>query len=270
MQIKPRDIDIIKCVNDYRLLKQSHLEHLFFKKKQSTAQVRLRLLYDHFFLNRYFLHVSTGFVTSPVIYSVGEKGVELLRREFDYSNAQLRHSTKHRLKDNFLLHTLGLSEIRLQFSDGALKNNLTVSTWFDEKTHKGNIDRVQVGHDLVPVVPDGYCKLTDPEGYHYHFFIEYDRRKEPAWFIRKKMSGYVAYLQSARCRERYGTNTIRVLTVIEGAESKKRIKTFKDATTAVGGGHSFYFTNLGPILKHDCLTSPIWDVVDTPEKVSLI
>jgi hypothetical protein len=52
-KLMPRDIEIIRAVNDYRALFQSQLEQLF-ERSSSTLQKRLWLLWEHEFLDRQF------------------------------------------------------------------------------------------------------------------------------------------------------------------------------------------------------------------------
>ena len=49
----PRDLDILEAVYTHRVLTQYQLQRLFFPSKDRTQQ-RLRLLYDHAYLDRRF------------------------------------------------------------------------------------------------------------------------------------------------------------------------------------------------------------------------
>ena len=252
---------MLKAVNDYRLLQQDQIQRLLFPSK-NTAQVRLQKLWANGFLKRYFFNVMTGYLTSPVLYGIDTKGVAILRQAYGYSDDELRYSKQNTFSDDFLRHTIGLSEVRLNLKLAVSQHNMAIMTWADEKYFKGSVDRVQIGQQLVPIVPDGYCKLTDSEDYHYHFFIEYDRGTEGLRFFKKKIAGYGAYLQSRMCKERYGTLAIRVLTVVEGNSGSKRLKTLQKATEEASGGRWFFFASLDELVEGDALYDPIWRQFD--------
>src|SRR5687768_11770657 len=83
MRLQERDIDLIEAVHYHRVLKQEHLQALFFGSK-ATAQARLEKLYDHGFLERKFLPVAVGSGRSPTLYILDRRGAELLRAERGY------------------------------------------------------------------------------------------------------------------------------------------------------------------------------------------
>src|SRR5919199_364482 len=87
-----RDKEIIKLVNDFRVIRQEQIEKLLFPSK-NTAQKRLWLLWQNGFLKREFLPVFGGVPNSPILYLVDREGVDLLQTEFGYERQQLRWFT---------------------------------------------------------------------------------------------------------------------------------------------------------------------------------
>lgn len=266
-----RDKLVVKTINDSRLMRQDQVQRLLFPSK-NTAQVRLRKLWEHGFLRRQFLPVLGGIQNSPVLYEIDSRGVELLRNEFGYDETALRYSRNKNISTQFIDHTLGLSEIRLAFEISCKNQGFTLKTWLDEKTLKSSYDEVQVGGRLEAVLPDAYFTISIPELGGVHFFVEYDRGPEHLKFIKKKMAAYVAYFRSDKCKQRYGTNRVRVLTVNEGGKTKagkKRLDNLKRVTEEVGGSSHFYFSRMASVTTDDVLLDPIWLIAGSSKLASL-
>src|SRR5690606_39200570 len=110
MVLTERDVDIVEAVYDCRVLRQDQLTRFFFSSKQA-AQRRLALLFHHGYLNREFLPVRTGFMSSPVLYRLGRRGEELLRAARGLEDARWGGSIS--LGGEFLEHTLAINDFRL-------------------------------------------------------------------------------------------------------------------------------------------------------------
>ena len=277
MRMTERDKFIVKAANDYRIISQSQLQRLFFGSK-SRAQSRLWLLWQHGFLKRQFLPVLGGVQNSPILYLIDKNGVELLQVEFGYTKDDLRWSRKPTLSHRYLHHTLGLGEIRLAVETSCQNHNFTLVEWRDERRLKQGYDFVQIGRRKKAVLPDGYFKIKVGKtrmgkAQYLHFFLEYDRGPETLDFFKEKIRTYWAYFESPLCNKRYGTNSIRVLTVTEGGVSHtglKRLKSVRGVTRDFGAHTWFNFTNLERIMNEDFLSAPIWEQTHTTENKPLI
>lgn len=251
-----RDKQLVKAVNDFRIMRQDQLQQLFFPSK-NTAQKRLQLLWQHSFLQRDFLLVKGGIQNSQIVYMIDKRGIELLRREFGYTDEQLRRPSRTQFSDRFLHHTLGIGDVRIAVMQACQTHGLTLRTWHDEKKLKEDYDHVPVGKRLVAVLPDAYFSIYMPQAQgDMHFFLEYDRGDEGRAFFKRKMSALRAYFDDEQCRNRYGTTMIRVLTVAEGGV--RRLENLRATTQAVGGGHQFYFARSDQVTRQGVLTAPIW------------
>jgi hypothetical protein len=139
-------------------------------------------------------------------------------------------------------------------------HGVQLKTWLDEKSLKADYDRVQVGYRLVSVLPDAYFVVGIPSG-ELHFFVEYDRGDEPHKVFKKKLDAYWAYFRSGKCRARYGTGRIRVLTVTDGeknsSESRRLINLRQLAKEQEEPGR-FWFSDLGQVSSRDFLASSFW------------
>ncbi len=266
MRLTERDMLTIKAVNDFRVMRQDQVQHLLYPSP-TPAQRRLWLLWQHKYLKRAFLPVITGAQTSPILYMVDKRGVDLLKSEFDYSNEQLRYSRKTQISSRFLEHTLGIGDIRLSVEFSCKERRFTLQEWYDEKKIKSDFDRVDIrGRRGVSVLPDAYLKLAlgnvhDKTTTHLYFFIEYDRGNESLLFFKRKIQTYSVYFQSGKCNKRYGTNLIRVLSIFEGGSNRTgttRLQNICKLAEKTNTHSYFWFATLNDVSKYDFLTAPIW------------
>src|SRR5690242_4749512 len=79
MRLMPRDVEILRAVGEYQILRQDQIQRMFFGSK-STAQYRLSHLYQHGFLDRHFLPVQNGW--SATLYTLARRGADMLRVEY--------------------------------------------------------------------------------------------------------------------------------------------------------------------------------------------
>ncbi|MBM3302427.1 MAG: replication-relaxation family protein, partial [Deltaproteobacteria bacterium] len=89
------------------------------------------------------------------------------------------------------------------------------------------------------------------------FFLEIDRATLENKRWREKVQAYQAYTESGKYTERYGTTSLRILTVTTG---QKRLSNLKRTTEAAGGGGMFWFTTLEQAQAEQILTVPVWQV----------
>ena len=277
MRLTNRDIETVKVINDFRVMRQDQVERLLYPSK-NTAQRRLWLLWQHSYLKRTFLPVIAGVQTSPILYLIDKRGVELLQSHYNYTKEQLRYSRKKQVSSRFLEHTLGLAEIRLSVELSCQHNLFAVFEWQDEKKIKSDYDRVDLrGRRAVAILPDAYFKIQingqGKSAFYLHFFVEYDRGGEQLSYFRRKVQAYNIYFQSGKCVNRYGTNRIRVLTITEGGVTRKgrgRHKSVQDIAKDSRAKDWFWFTSLEDVIKEDFLTASIWEQSHDDELRALI
>jgi hypothetical protein len=100
-----------------------------------------------------------------------------------------------------------------------------------------------------------------------HCFLEVDRATEAnkRWGLR--VQAYKVYTESKRYSERYGTKSLRVLTVTVGP---KRLANLKSTTEKAVGRGMFWFTTLEQIRAQDLLSAAIWEVAGERSKQAFI
>ena len=266
MRLTERDVLAVKAVNDYRVMRQEQVQRLLFPSS-TPAQRRLWLLWQHKYLKRTFLPIITGAQTSPILYMIDKRGVDLLKSEFGYSNEQLRYSRKSQISSRFLEHTLGIGDIRLSVESSCENHGFTLQEWHDEKKIKSDYDRVDIrGKRGVSILPDAYLKIAlegvqGKSAPHLHFFVEYDRGNESLSFFRRKIQTFSVYFQSGKCNSRYGTNLIRVLSIFEGGANRTgttRLQNICKLAEETSTHSYFWFATLKDVSDFDFLAAPIW------------
>ena len=258
MRLTERDVEIIEAVYQYRVLRQDQIEVLFFNSKNAAQRVLARL-YDHGFLERKFLPVLYG--RSPTLYVLDRRGAELLRSERGYEDLVWYSSNKD-LKTDFIEHTAALNDFRLSVVVAARRQGLEVITWASESQLKGDYDRVRIATSRrsVSVIPDGYFALATPLG-KAHFFVEIDRGTETLRRFKQKVRAYVAYHESGAYEQRYGTKSLRILTVAGGAgRLANLLAATEEVTEETRGRRRFWFALATDLTPQTVLTQPVWSI----------
>lgn len=271
MRLMQRDVEIIKAVYDYRILKGDQIQELFFGS-QSTASFRLSRLYQHGYLDREFLPTMGGIASSPILYSLGKKGADVLFEKYGISREELRKKVGRReLSPLFLEHILQINQIRIAVTLAAKDEGYFLESWFDDALLKLDYDHVMIDTSTgmkknVSIIPDSYFVLEVPQG-RAHFFMELDRGTMTLGRYKQKIQAYRKYISSGEYQRRYHTKSLRVLTV---TLNETRLKNLIQKTEEVEGGRVFWFTTLDQISNESVLSSPIWNVAKKQKSHILI
>ncbi|HMN14372.1 MAG TPA: replication-relaxation family protein [Bellilinea sp.] len=271
MRLMARDLEILSAVHDFRIVRGSQLQALFFGS-QSTASYRLSRLYQHGFLDRHFLPTLGGIASSPALYTLGKRGVDLLRRAVDGDPKDIRKPPDHReLSPLFLEHLLEINDFRVAVMVAARELGYTLELWLDDFQLKADYDRVVIEapnrrRREVSLIPDGYFVLRAPQG-RACFFLEMDRGTMTRGRFRDKVLAYQAYIASGQYEKRYGTRSLRVLTVTSGP---KRLENLKAEAEEARGGRVFWFTTSDLVTDKTVLMGAIWQITGSNELASLI
>lgn len=271
MALTHRDRAVIRAVNDYRAMLGEHIQALFFTSR-STAQYRLARLFQHEFLERRFLSVvSGGPASSPAVYTLGKRGVQVLVDELGYDRSDLRLPKRATFAWQFIEHLLKINAVRVAVTIAASHNGWTLETWYDEPVFRATPDYViltdQRGkRHKKPVLPNGYFCLLTPKG-RARFFLEVDRGTEPHSKFRPQVLVYEAYTASGQYQERYQAKSLRILVV---TTSQRRLANLKTVTRQAGGDRKWWFTTFDQVTPETVLTAAIWQPLDGDTPFPLI
>ena len=131
--LQPRDQEIIKTVYEFRVISREQLQHLLGIDGTRRINQRLRKLYDHKYLSRYFLYNNRG--SAKAIYHLGPRGAALVADELgiDLNVIKRKQKATSRLHELFLDHALGLNDIRIAFSIGlANRPGMDMERWVND------------------------------------------------------------------------------------------------------------------------------------------
>lgn len=265
MRLMERDTDVLKAVADYRILRQDHIQQLFFSSK-STAQYRLSHLYQHGFLQRHFLPVYAGW--SPTLYTLDKRGIALLRQECGIERVSVWDSENGH---EFLSHTLAINDVRIAITLASQDVDYTLVQWKSEADLKAEYDRVTITNEKgkqqsISLIPDSYFTIETSQG-KASCFLEMDMGTMTVGRFATKIRAYLAYTQSGEYQKRYQTKSLRVLTI---TTSQTRCINLKAAAESVGGDRRFWFSTKEQTERETVLHSPIWQVIDSTTPLALV
>lgn len=258
MQLTQRDRQVIQAVYEYRFLRRDQIQALFFLS-QNTANRRLQYLFQHGFLKRHLPPVQLGEGRPQAIYSLDERGADLIAIEQGIDRAEVRW----RKKDNqaqffFLEHTLYINDFRIGITMAAKKLGHQVSRWCDEREIKLLGERVpilQKRKGYLPVAPDAFF-IYDFGDRQAGFFLEVDMGTMTNKRFKDKVRAYIAYKTEGYYEKKFGISSLRVLTV---APSYRRLKNLKRTTEQAQGRNLFWFATFAA-LSSEKILQPVWYV----------
>jgi len=271
MRLTNRDVEIIKNVHEFRIMRGDQIQALFFGS-QSTASYRLSRLYQHQYLDKHFLPTLGGISSSPTLYTLDKLGFGVLREIYEFGPEDIRHRVRSKeLSPLFLEHLLKINDVRVAVTLAVRQNRFALETWYDESVLKSDYDRVTINTPTgrnrnVSLIPDSYFTLRVPQG-RSSFFLELDRGTMTTGRYKEKILAYMKYVNSGKYQSRYNTRSLRVLTITLG---KRRMKNLKQVTEKVGGKRIFWYTELLKITSTSILDEPIWQVAGFDSTFSLV
>jgi len=121
IKLTDRDAEILMALHKYRFLTTHHLQTLTQTESRWGMNKRLRLLYDHKYIDRpkaqaaIFSHADKR----PIVYALGNKGASLLSNRYNIPMPPSVYWTEknRRVREKHIEHTLGISD----FMVGILK-----------------------------------------------------------------------------------------------------------------------------------------------------
>ena len=273
MQLTARDSAVIRAAYSYRFLRQDQIQALLFPSKWTT-QYRLVRLYQHRYLNRLFTAVPFG--RGKTVYCLDERGSDLIAAELGIDRGDIDWKPRHaRIGSYFMEHTLAVNDVRIALELACRKTGSRIGEWADEQDLKRAHTREQelvhvVGargnRQRVAVIADGYFVLRSGNR-KAHFFLEVDRATIANKRWMQKIRAYNAYYKSGKYQARYGTRSLRMLTVTTG---EKRLANLIASTERAGGDKMYWFTTFDQAAFQNILTAPIWEVAGCEGRYALM
>ncbi len=251
-----RDETILRALHKYRFLTTEHIQVLTETESKWGMNKRLRLLYDHKYVDRpkaqraIFSHATER----PVVHALGNEGARLLSNRFNIPMPPSVYWTEknRRVREKHIEHTLGISDFMvgmhkvcresgnvrlidkeeiLAQSPNQTKVGKRPFRWKTRVMHKGQSHDISIEPDYI----FGLEFLGKVEGKSkVFFFVEVDRKTMPVVRHRditqtsflRKMQSYEDTWNRKLAERRFGIRAFRVLTL---TTSTDRIETMIQA-----------------------------------------
>jgi hypothetical protein len=260
-RLQDRDIEIIKEVHKYRFLNSDHIISLVGESRRILN--RLRLLFHAGYLDR--PKAQKQLRNEKMVYALGNKGAELLSRQFTYELPTTDWTTKNReAGPAFLDHTLMIADFVIMVRVACEKLE---GLWYIEpesiinhrpqpaKAENPMSWKIEVRGDKnkysVGIIPDYVFGIYDEHaGRTFYCFLEADRSTMPikrSGFRKssyyKKLVGYYETMKQNQFPAIWGFKSARILTLTLSQERiKSMIAANKEADPRQTGTRMFYFT----------------------------
>ena len=268
MRLTERDRRILEAIHTFDgMLGFSQIQRLFFTGK-SQAEQRLKLLYQHGFVNR---PTREQRLRMPeMVYWLDKAGAELVA---SLNNVPLIEFPWRKDPRWFqVAHDLAVNNFRLDLYDACRgQNQITLENWVSESEFWAHPDLVTyTDHNREiqrRVRPDGFFMLG-VEGHRIRYLLEIDRSTEDnPRFVRDKILPGLAYIKSKVYEERFGHKSGRCVVVTTG---ERRLRNMLSQARQANAGGLFYFTTYDKINVETTLNTPIWHRADKDYLVPLV
>jgi hypothetical protein len=284
MHLTAREHSILRLAQRHRYIRSHQIVSLLGGSRQQILR-RLQLLYHHGYLERpraQLTYYHQG-GSRHIVYGLGTKGMNLLKREIHPQNG-VEYAGQHGAGRLFLEHALLVTDVMVAIELACRADGRVRLVHQDELqvTRKSRPFRwrVQLHPGLkLGVVPDQVFALeySGQEGgtERAFFFLEADRGTMPVTrrnlsqtSFRRKLLAYEATWFQNLHRRRFGFHRFRVLTVTTNAV---RMKSLLDACAQLKSGRGlFLFADRSVLDQPAEILSPIWRSTNQGVTISLL
>lgn len=272
MVLTHRDEQILRWVGELRFVTQEQLQALLFSAStKSSCKRRLTLLYHNRYLDRRLLPLRSAFGANRAVYCLDRRGAEFLTFQGE-GNLDWRRADNDR-ELYFLQHTIDTNEIAICATLAARREGFDFA-WTGERVLKRRamrdsvVDPKHPDHKLT-VIPDGYFRIagrTSPLG----FAVELDRGTVQEKPFKAKIRGLGEWKTTGVYRQRFGTDSLRVLFVVSpNRHDARRLERIKNWTEVEGGRSLFWFASLSDLTPQTIFQEPIWHVAGRTDRAPL-
>jgi hypothetical protein len=233
MAMQYRDRQIMTAVHEYRFLTRSQIQRLFNINCVTRANVRLRKLFDHGYLDRRFRPTVTG--TSESIYVLGNKGIPIVAQMTEMQEKDIASFRRLALsaKEHSLEHDLLVNDFRISIVNEIKKNpNLRLVRWLDSRGCGHRFEVREGGKTVKSTLrPDGYFQMIYREKL-FSFFVEIDRSTSSQDKLRTKFQTYLDFKNLGLYEQAYNLKTFYVLVATNSLERRHNLKKIADELSA--------------------------------------
>lgn len=256
IKLTERDQQVLLALHKYRFLTTDHLQTLTGTTSRWGMNARLRLLYDHKYIDRPKAQAAIFAYADkrPLVYALGHQGASLLSTRYGIKMPPKVWWTEknRRVRERHIEHTLGISDFMVAIETMCQEHDHL--SFIDPETILANAPaatrksrypfrwktRISNGSKThhISIVPDFVFGIHNTQtNQDRYYFVEIDRGTMPVTrrditqtsFVRKIRS-YADTFERGLAKERFGINGFQVLTI---TTSEDRIKAIQDAIASL-------------------------------------
>lgn len=215
--LTPRDLEILKIVQSFRLVTSEMLQALVEGSNQGLLR-RLQKLFHAGYLDRIPPRRINGGGSAKMIYASTNRGVRLLQKAGAIQRlTQTDWNAQNRGLDGlFVDHTLLVSHIRTVLTLVCRAYpDFELAAWREGDELRDHIEvALEQGYARVPVAPDAFFTLRDAKG-RLNYLLEADRGTMTVKRFTLKLKAYAAWHQEEKHQAKLDIKHFRVLTVTQ-------------------------------------------------------
>lgn len=267
MRLEERDEELLCDLFWQRAMSRSQLQALYFGSV-GRCNARLRLLFDHHFVTRYYLPAAP--FGAQAVYGLGRAGAPIVARRLEMELLEVKRVVKHSHTPTFLEHTLAIVDVRLALQRAIEgREDVEIERWLAEPLcrHEYDIRSTQGAGRWQKEVfkPDGFVRFYHrPSQRDVNYFLEVDLGHTSSRQFAGKIMMHRRYKESGLFRELYGGESFRTLVVTTGP---RRVGNLVELAQEQGSDR-FWFTTFAQLEEHGPLGA-IWRVPFQEQLVSL-
>jgi hypothetical protein len=275
-RLQPRDLEILELVFRHRFLQPAHVHALFPDGSPANLNRRLKLLFDHGYLERPRAQRPTKILTEEIVYALGNKGARLLeQRDPRLRIGRLEWNDRGRrpLGYPYIDHQLGVATVFVALEGACRDPRAPRLAWpghYERRRYKIAVPGAD-GYFL----PDGYFSLVRPhDGKAAHHFVEVMRSSRTFETMQERYANYFRFWRDQVDRG----GPLRLFRVLTIAPDERFMATLRRAAAPIGraNGHgswrALWFTHLGAVSLREPLgvLGPIFRFAEGEEGASLL
>ena len=264
LRLEERDEELLRDLFAHRAMSREQLQALHFPSLV-RANARLRLLFDHRFVARYYPPASP--FGTQAVYSLGRAALPVVARRLELDLPEVARRARVSQTPTFIEHTLAVVDIYLAFRQAVQERaEVEIERWLSEFDCRHDWDiRAEGGRWRKEAFkPDGFVRL-EHEGEYRSFFIEADLGHTSSKQFLGKLQTHRRYLESGLFEATFGGASFRTLVVTTGARRAKNLR----ALIAEQGSDLFWFATFEGLKREGALGS-IWQAPTEEEPKRLL
>lgn len=211
-RLMPRDLELVTAVALHGFLTADLLDLAFFRPPTGQrsypcahAYDRLRTLWLWGYLARFDLPAPRGALGSvPVLYALGEQGRPYAAQRLG-AIEPVTERAPEQLDARFVRHEIAAAAVWAHLRALVRAGRWRVCRWTPERVLRARRLRVWDGaRRLLPVLPDGYAELEQPDGVVRCCAIEIDRGTLALARFRRKLRAWELYMAGGQFARDWG------------------------------------------------------------------